>query len=80
VADRPTFVIELQPQPGTDTIRTLRAVLKLLWRQFGLKAVNVEIREAERLGAHHDNVMMKHDSPHRAANSRSALGRQESGK
>jgi hypothetical protein len=42
---RPTFLIELRPQPGVDAVRALRMALKVLLRRFGLKAVKVEIKD-----------------------------------
>jgi len=39
--DRPTFVIELRPEPGIDDpIRALRAALKNLLRRHGLRCVS----------------------------------------
>jgi hypothetical protein len=38
---RPGFVIHLRPTDG-DGIRALRALLKIAWRRFRLKAVLVE--------------------------------------
>lgn len=43
---RPIFVIALQAKPGVDSIRALRAALKLLGRRYGLKCVT--IREARK--------------------------------
>ena len=42
-AERPTFVIRLQPMGGVDGVRALRQLLKLALRRLGLKAV--EVRE-----------------------------------
>jgi hypothetical protein len=40
---RPIFIVRLQPLPGVDAVRALRAALKVLLRRFGLKAI--EVRE-----------------------------------
>jgi hypothetical protein len=38
--DRPTFIIELRPEPGVDPIRALRLLLKAASRRYGLRCVN----------------------------------------
>ncbi len=38
---RPTYVIHVQPMPGVDGIRALRAALKALKRRYGLRAVSI---------------------------------------
>jgi hypothetical protein len=38
--ERPVFVIRLRPEKGVDGHRALRAVLKVLLRRFGLRAVS----------------------------------------
>jgi len=38
---RPIFVVRLTPLPGVDGIKALRAVLKILLRRFGLRALSV---------------------------------------
>lgn len=44
---RPTFVLELRPEPGCqDPVRALRAALKTLLRRFHLRALSVEERKA----------------------------------
>jgi hypothetical protein len=35
------FVLRLTPKPGVDAVKALRAVLKLLLRRFGLRALSV---------------------------------------
>jgi hypothetical protein len=40
--ERPIFVLRLQPLPRVDAIKALRAALKNLLRQFGLRALSVE--------------------------------------
>jgi hypothetical protein len=35
----PTFIVWLAPQPGVDGIRSLRALLKVAKRRFGLRAI-----------------------------------------
>ena len=37
--DRPTFVLELRPEPGVDPVLALRALLKVALRRFGLRCV-----------------------------------------
>jgi hypothetical protein len=37
-----TFVLTLVARPGTDSIKALRALLKLAWRRFGLRCTAVE--------------------------------------
>jgi hypothetical protein len=44
-ADRPIFVVRLQPQPGVDAIKGLRWILKISLRQFGLKCVDIRREE-----------------------------------
>jgi len=39
--DRPTFTLELRPEPGVNGIQALRGALKLILRRFGLRAVSV---------------------------------------
>jgi hypothetical protein len=39
---RPIFVVRLQPKPGIDPARALRAALKVLLRRFGLRAIEVK--------------------------------------
>jgi hypothetical protein len=39
--DQQVFVLRLVPLPGTDPIKALRAVLKVLLRRFGLRALSV---------------------------------------
>jgi hypothetical protein len=38
--ERPTFVLELCPEPGVDPVRALRAVLKVALRRYGLRCVS----------------------------------------
>jgi hypothetical protein len=37
-----TFLITVRTKDGDESIRTLRAALKVLLRRFGLKAIRVE--------------------------------------
>ena len=37
--DRPTFTLELRPEPGVDPVLALRALLKVALRRFGLRCV-----------------------------------------
>lgn len=41
---RPLFVLTLRPEPGTDGIRGLRAVLKALLRRHRLRCIGLEQR------------------------------------
>jgi hypothetical protein len=41
---RGRFLLRLEPIPGTDGIRALRALLKTALRRFGLRALSVEER------------------------------------
>ena len=38
---RPIYVIRVQALPDVDAVRALRAALKVLFRRFGLKAIEV---------------------------------------
>jgi hypothetical protein len=40
--DRPIYALHLRPEPGVDAVRALRAVLKVMLRQFGMKCVSCE--------------------------------------
>jgi hypothetical protein len=41
--ERPTYLIRLRPEAGVaDPIRMLRSALKVLLRQFGLRALAVQ--------------------------------------
>jgi len=48
-SDRPTFTLELRPEPGVDPVLALRALLKIALRRFGLRCVaareNLEERQ-----------------------------------
>jgi hypothetical protein len=37
--DRPTFVLELRPEPGADPVLALRAMLKVTLRRFGMRCI-----------------------------------------
>jgi hypothetical protein len=37
-----TFLITVRTKDGDDSVRTLRAALKMLLRRFGLRAVRIE--------------------------------------
>jgi hypothetical protein len=45
IPTRPIFVVSLRPEPGVDPLRALRAALKSLLRQYGLKAIAVRERD-----------------------------------
>jgi hypothetical protein len=47
---RPSYILEFRPLPNVDAIRSIRALLKLSLRRFGLKAVSVSERQPERGG------------------------------
>ena len=36
----PIYAIRLQARPGTDSIRALRAALKILWRRYQLRCLD----------------------------------------
>jgi len=37
--ERPTFTLELRPEPGVDPVLAVRALLKIALRRFGLRCV-----------------------------------------
>jgi hypothetical protein len=39
--DRPIFVMTLRAEPNVDPIKSLRAVLKVLLRGYGMKCLSV---------------------------------------
>ena len=39
---RPVFVLQLRPEPRIDAIKALRAALKRLLRDYGLRCISVE--------------------------------------
>jgi hypothetical protein len=44
----PIYAIRLQARPGTDGIRALRAVLKVLWRQHQLRCLDArEVKDQD---------------------------------
>jgi hypothetical protein len=38
----PTFIVRLQPQPGSDPIKALRWILKTSLRQFGMRCIAID--------------------------------------
>jgi hypothetical protein len=44
---RETYVLTLRPLPRVDGIRALRALLKVMLRRFGLKAIKVTEQRLE---------------------------------
>ena len=38
----PTYIVKLQPAPGSDDIRALRWVLKVLLRRFQIRCLSIE--------------------------------------
>ena len=48
---RPIYVIRVQALPDVDAVRALRAALKVLFRRFGLKAIEVKTDPAPVLRA-----------------------------
>ena len=44
------FVIKLQTAPGTDSIRALRALLKILLRRFGLRCLSAREEQPDLFG------------------------------
>jgi hypothetical protein len=45
--DEPVYVLKVRPEPGVDSIRALRAWLKIGFRTLGLKCVEITPREKE---------------------------------
>jgi hypothetical protein len=37
---RPTFVLELRPEPGIDPVLALRALLKTTLRRYGMRCIS----------------------------------------
>jgi hypothetical protein len=44
---RPTYTIRVRAEPGIDPIRSLRALLKVMLRKFGLRAISIDARLEE---------------------------------
>jgi hypothetical protein len=40
--DRPTFVLRFRAEPGVGAIKSLRALLKVSLRRFGLRAIEAD--------------------------------------
>jgi hypothetical protein len=40
-SSRPTYTIQIRPEPGTDAARALHWALKVLLRKFRLRAISV---------------------------------------
>jgi hypothetical protein len=38
--DRPTFTLQLRPEPGVEPVLALRALLKVSLRRFGLRCIS----------------------------------------
>jgi hypothetical protein len=38
--ERPTFVLELRPEPGVDPVLALRALIKAALRRYGLRCIS----------------------------------------
>jgi hypothetical protein len=51
------FVIKLQAAPGTDSIRALRALLKILVRRFGLRCLSAREEQPTSSAAHREEIM-----------------------
>jgi hypothetical protein len=45
--ERPTFTLELRPEPGVDPVLALRALLKVTLRRFGLRCISAHESSAE---------------------------------
>jgi hypothetical protein len=56
MSDRPTYVLRLRAEDGTDAVRSLRALLKLALRRFRLRAVSVHEEPSRRVGGNADAV------------------------
>ena len=46
--ERPTFTLELRPEPGVDPVPALRALLKVTLRRFGLRCISAHENQEER--------------------------------
>jgi hypothetical protein len=46
---RPTFTLELRPEPGVDPVLALRALLKTARRRFGLVCLSARENQEEQL-------------------------------
>lgn len=44
---RPLIILRLRPLPGVDATRALRALLKIVLRRFGLRAVSVKLLDGD---------------------------------
>jgi hypothetical protein len=38
--ERPTFTLELRPEPSVDSVLALRALLKVTLRSFGMRCIS----------------------------------------
>jgi hypothetical protein len=45
--DRPTFTLELRPEPGVDPVLALRALLKVTLRRFGMRCISARENQEE---------------------------------
>ena len=45
--DRPTFTLELRPEPGVDPVLALRALLKVALRRFGMRCIAARENQEE---------------------------------
>jgi hypothetical protein len=45
--DRPTFTLELRPEPGVDPVLALRALLKVTLRHFGMRCISARENQEE---------------------------------
>ena len=58
--DRPTFTLELRPEPGVDPVLALRALLKVTLRRFGMRCISAHESSAEENG--HEEEQATHSS------------------
>jgi len=54
---RPIYVLQIRAEPGIDGIRALRAFLKIMLRQFGLRCLSIE-----KSGPHGDHAQKERES------------------
>jgi hypothetical protein len=45
--ERPTFTLELRPEPGVDPVLALRALLKVTLRRFGMRCISARENQEE---------------------------------
>jgi hypothetical protein len=61
--ERTSYLLTIRPEPGVDSIRALRAWLKIGLRTFGLKCVEITPREQEKVMVDARNYASKYVKP-----------------